>query len=304
MRALKILLLVLVSFAGFGLFDQKAEARSNFYLGFGYHHPGYGFYRPYYYRPFGYPYGYYGYGYGYPYYGYGYPYRSQYYGYGEIRTEIKPDEARVYLDGDYVGVADDFNSWYQRLNIEPGKHRLVFRAQGYQPYAVTMRILPGRDYHIKQQLQPGNDAIPDSEMRLQDSERDHQYSSRDRNRDYDQRYSPRDRDRDYDSNRRDEGQYNRDEERYDSDRDRGEYEQDTRGKTMMTFQVEPKDATIYIDGDYYGTADAQNNNEIQVLLPDGTHRVEVVRPGYETFSKDIVVNDRATRSITIQLEKK
>ncbi len=301
MRAFKILFLVLVSFAGFGLFDQKAEAGSNFHLGFGYHHRGYGFYRPYYYRPFGYPYGYYGYGYGYPYYGYGYPYRSYYYGYGEIRTEIKPDEAKVYLDGDYVGVADDFNSWYQRMNVEPGRHRLVFRAQGYQPYAVTMRILPGRDYHIKQQLQPGNDAIPDSEMRLQDSERDHQYSSRDRYRDNDQR---RDRERDYDSDRRDEDRYNRDEERYDSNRDPGEYEQDTRGKTMMTFQVEPKDATIYIDGDYYGTADAQNNNEIQVLLSDGTHRIEVVRPGYETFSKDIVVNDKATRSITIQLEKK
>ena len=73
---------------------------------------------------------------------------------------------------------------------------------------------------------------------------------------------------------------------------------------MMTFQVEPKDATIYIDGNYYGTADGQNNNEIQVLLADGSHRLEVVRPGYASFSKDILVNQTATHSITIQLEKK
>ena len=91
---------------------------------------------------------------------------------------------------------------------------------------------------------------------------------------------------------------------YGSDGQQESYQQSSAGKTMMTFQVEPKDATIYIDGDYYGSVDGQNNNEIQVLLADGSHRLEVVRPGFATFSKDILVNNAATHSLTIQLEKK
>jgi hypothetical protein len=73
---------------------------------------------------------------------------------------------------------------------------------------------------------------------------------------------------------------------------------------MITIQVEPKDATIYIDGTYYGTADAQSSNQIQVLLAKGNHKLEVVRPGYESFAKEFDVNETATRDITIQLEKK
>ena len=50
--------------------------------------------------------------------------------------------------------------------------------------------------------------------------------------------------------------------------------------------------------------DGQNSNQIQVFLANGTHRLEVVRPGFRSFSKDFVLNESATRNITIQLEKK
>ena len=326
MRALKILTLVLVSIASMSLFEQKAEAGSSFYLSFASHHPynrGYyrPYYRPYYYRPYGFGYGY-GYGgYGYGGYGYGYPYgyyNSYYNGLGEVRTEVKPDEAKVYLDGDYVGVADDFNSWYQRMNLDPGKYRLVFRLNGFQPYAMTLRVLPGQDYHIKHQLIPGEDVIPESEMRLspQEAPRSRDY---DRNNNYDRQ---RNHDDDYNddngqfgsnggSNGRDE-QFDRrgqsaQRDQYNSEPAPLEYElgeQAQSGKTMFTIQVEPKDATIYIDGTYYGTGDAQSSNQIQVLLANGTHKLEVVRPGFESFSKDFVVNESAARNITIQLEKK
>lgn len=344
MRALKIFFLVLVLLAGFGLFGQYAEAQKtavprsgsgthgsyhggshgsyhgSYHGGYhggyhGYHGYRYGYYSPYFYRPY---WGFYGYGWGYPYYGgygygYGYPaYSGYYYGYGEVKLDVKPKEAQVFLDGDYVGSVDDFNSWYQKMNVEPGKHRIVIRAQGYQPYSMDLRVLPGQSYKIKQQMHPGNDAIPQNDMRLPESEyRDQdqgrgqdqgRYQNQERDREYnrgyaqpDQEYQPEDRNQD---------QYNRNVEPYGSDGEQEGYQQNSAGKTMMTFQVEPRDATIYIDGNYYGTADAQNNSEIQVLLADGSHRVEVVRPGYASFSKDILVDNTGTHSITIQLEKK
>jgi PEGA domain len=363
MRALKIFFLVLVLCAGFGLFGQYAEAqkavahpsggshgsyRGGSHGGYhgGYHgyHGGYhgyhGYHSGYYYRPYYYPFFGFGYGWGYPYYGYGYgfgyPYYSgYYYGYGEVKLEVKPKDAQVFLDGDYVGTVDEFNSWYQRMNVEPGKHRIVIREQGYQPYTMDLRVLPGQSYKIKQQMHPGNDAIPENEMRLPEREyRDQdryqdryqdqgRYQNQERDREYNRGYTPPDQD--YQPEDRDQDQYNRNVEpygsdgqtygsdghtygsngqTYGSDGQQEGYQQNSAGKTMMTFQVEPRDATIYIDGNYYGTADGQNNNEIQVLLADGTHRLEVVRSGYASFSKDILVNNTATNSLTIQLEKK
>ncbi|HSE40795.1 MAG TPA: PEGA domain-containing protein, partial [Acidobacteriota bacterium] len=286
-----------------------------------------------------YPYWGFGFGYGYPAYGYGYgfyPYAGTYYyqGYGEVRTEIKPDESKVYLDGDYVGVADDFNSWYQRMNVEPGRHRLVFRLQGFQPYVMTLRVLPGEDYHIKHEMIPGDDALPESEMRLPPEQREDRYERNYRERDYDRNGEndrrPESDDDDYDRYGSDGNQYQYGSNGHSDSRDdqydrrkqaapapepgmeqpREELEiqegqpATSSSKSMVTIQVEPKDSTIYVDGTYYGTADAQNSNQIQVLLAQGTHRLEVVRPGYKTFSKDFEVNQVATRNITIQLDKK
>jgi hypothetical protein len=362
MRAIKILILVLVSIAIVGLINQTAEAASKTpvpgsgsghgHYGHGGHYGGYyghghygHYYYPYRYYPYayGYPYWGFGFGYGYPAYGYGYgfyPYSGTYYyqGYGEIRTQVKPDEAQVYLDGDYVGVADDFNSWYQRMNVEPGRHRLVFRLQGFQPYVLTLRVLPGENYNVKHDMIPGDDALPESEMRLPPEQRDDRYErdyrdrDYDRNRDYDRR--PDYDDDDYDRNGSNGNQYQYGSNGYsgtdgrssrDDQYDRrkqatpspapgmeqpgAEFEIQDQGqpagnKSMVTIQVEPKDSTIYVDGTYYGTGDAQNSNQIQVLLSQGTHRLEVVRPGYQTFSKDFEVNESATRNITIQLDKK
>jgi hypothetical protein len=360
MRAIKILILVLVSIASVGLMTQMAEAadktpvpgsgsgRGHYghggYYGHGGHYGHYGHYGGYYgryYYPYayGYPYWGFGFGYGYPAYGYGYggfyPYAGgayYYQGYGEIRTQVKPDEAQVYLDGDYVGVADDFNSWYQRMNVEPGRHRLVFRLQGFQPYVLTLRVLPGENYNVKHDMIPGDDALPESEMRLPPEQREDRYERDYRNRNngqYDRRPDYDNDDDDYDRNGSDRNQFqygsnghsdSRDDQ-YDRRRQSApapepgmeqpsaeleiqEQSQPVGNKTMVTIQVEPKDSTIYVDGTYYGTADAQNSNQIQVLLAQGTHRLEVVRPGYQTFSKDFDVNESATRNITIQLDKK
>jgi PEGA domain len=335
MRVLRISLFLIVAAVAITSFENQAFAekqviarppvvRTTHYY---HHYPRFGyyyspFYRPYYFSPYYYPFGFglgYGYGYGY---GYGPPYGGYYYrGYGEVRTEIKPKEAKVYVDGDYVGEVDDFDGWWQRMQLEPGRHRIVFRAPGYSPYAVTLRVLPGQDYKIKQQLQPGDDTIPDSDMRLPDRDYDRDYDQdhdrdydQDHDRDYDRDYGSKNRnyrDRDYQYQDRDE-QYDRDDNdrEYDTDQDR--YQSENPGedrsqsdKHPIMLQIEPTDATIYVDGNYYGTADVNASGEVQVLLPPGVHRIEIVRPGYESYSKEIHVNGKYnTERLVISLKKK
>lgn len=70
-----------------------------------------------------------------------------------IKTDIEPDEARVYLDGRYIGTADDYDGWPRKLCVAAGTHRLTFRLRGYAPYSVVIHAAPGRvvdlDYWLK-----------------------------------------------------------------------------------------------------------------------------------------------------------
>ena len=76
------------------------------------------------------------------------PYRSAW-----IKTDVEPDEARVYLDGRYVGTADDYDGFPRKLRVASGTHRLTFRLHGYAPYSVVVHAAPGRvvdvDYWLK-----------------------------------------------------------------------------------------------------------------------------------------------------------
>jgi hypothetical protein len=332
MRIVKNLALIALILASFSLVPQTATAGTSVAVGFSTFHHGYHSYYPYY-RPFfyGYPYwggfypyyglGYGGYGYGYGGYG-GYGYRP----YGEVRTEVKPQSAQVFVDGGLVGKADDYDGWWQRLNLSPGMHRIVFRAPGFQPYVTDIRIGIGTDFHLKYEMHPGNDNIAEQEMMLPHSK---QYSRRGYDRHYgnhpqydpyqrpdnhrDQQYERRppqdDRDNNYDN---DQDQYQDQDHYQDQNQDRnnddsyyGDQQHEGRqsDRRPLILHIEPDDATVYIDGNYYGTAN-DNGNDLQVLLPEGAHRIEVVRPGFDSFSQQVTIARDRDNHVNVILKKK
>ena len=117
--------------------------------------PGYGFglgyysYDPLWFDPYYDPYfsgGYYG-GSG----GYGYqsgPYRET----GSLRLKLKPRDAKVYIDGYFVGVVDSFDGLFQKLGLEAGGHRVEVRADGYEPLQFEVLITPGESVTYKGEL--------------------------------------------------------------------------------------------------------------------------------------------------------
>src|SRR5579864_3086258 len=50
---------------------------------------------------------------------------------GMVDTEIWPDKARVYLEGRYIGSAEDFDGSQDFLYLRPGDYTLEFRLEGY-----------------------------------------------------------------------------------------------------------------------------------------------------------------------------
>ena len=51
---------------------------------------------------------------------------------GGLRLKIKPREAKVYIDGYFVGTVDSFDGMFQKLDLEAGGHRIEIRADGYE----------------------------------------------------------------------------------------------------------------------------------------------------------------------------
>ncbi|HEY4492514.1 MAG TPA: PEGA domain-containing protein, partial [Acidobacteriota bacterium] len=194
------------------------------------------------------------------------------------------------------------DGWYQRLEVSPGAHRIVVREPGFTPYVETIRALPGQDVHIKHQMRPGSDVISEQDMVLEREERDDSRHRYDRYRNRDEEYD-RDRRRDRDQDRDDRDyQY----QRYRKESrslPRAEAQLAQNGTRAIILEVQPADATVYIDGNDYGTSGA-TGGELQVLLPEGSHKLEVVRPGFKTFTQELKVEHDSNDRIVVNLEKK
>ena len=97
--------------------------------------------------------------YGYqPYYGYGStgyigvaPSVSQY---GAVSFDLQPQDAELYVDGNYVGRVGDFSPSYPPLTLAPGRHRVEVQAQGYAPLVFDVDVVPGRVIPYRGELQP------------------------------------------------------------------------------------------------------------------------------------------------------
>jgi hypothetical protein len=98
--------------------------------------------------------------YGYPY-GYGYDYSAA--AIGDVRTEVKPKDAQVYVDGYFAGVADDFDGTFQRLHVAPGGHTITFYLDNYRTVTQNVYVRPDSTAKLKitmEKLAPGQTSEP------------------------------------------------------------------------------------------------------------------------------------------------
>jgi hypothetical protein len=90
-----------------------------------------------------------------PAYAYPYPYRPIYQdNRAQLRIEVTPKEAGVYVDGFYAGIVDDFDGFFQALPVPPGGHELVLYLPGYRTVHQRLDLSPGATYRISYAMQP------------------------------------------------------------------------------------------------------------------------------------------------------
>ena len=126
-------------------------------------------YNNYYYYPRrSYPYGYGAFGLGYFYYdpyrwypgynGYGPGYYGPRYGsgfgfdIGELRLQVFPRNAQVFVDGYYAGTVDDYDGTFQALKLEAAPYQIRISAPGFEDLMFDVRINPGQKINYKGDL--------------------------------------------------------------------------------------------------------------------------------------------------------
>lgn len=62
--------------------------------------------------------------------------------YGGMSFLLYPDEAEIWIDGQFVGVAREFGG--EPLPVSPGWRRVELVARGYAPVAFDVRVMPGQ----------------------------------------------------------------------------------------------------------------------------------------------------------------
>lgn len=291
------------------------------------------------------PYWGWGWGWSYPgwYYPYGYaPDYGRYYDprarFEAVKTDVSPEEARVYLDGRLIGIADDFDGWPDYLYLARGRYRLEFRLEGYESQTVDVDARPGTRIELDNKLKkiPGvhpsyeGPRIEGDVQRFWGKRRSATAPMRpggERYRDEGRQY--RDEDRRPDQNQDVQAAPYDDE---DTEGDAGGQPQsvappaermtppaseDWRGgdrgsdteirdsgeRVRLHLKVEPSDAAVYLDDRFIGTAEEVNSLDRGVAVSPGRHTVTISRPGFQERSKQIDVKSGDNPSLELSLEK-
>jgi len=229
---------------------------------------------PFYYGAYGYSPFYYSGSYGYaPYY-----YRGRYRDGGSLRVIVDPQQTRVYVDGYYAGIADDFDGIFQRLYVPPGRHEITLKLDGYRTHKFRVYVPVDQTLKIHHVMDRGtgedtDEVIGEPGGYRREDERD-----------------------------RDDRNYGRDDRRYDGRRDRDENgqvedERDDAEAGTLRLDLKPSDASVYVDGEFRGSG-----RRVETLrLAPGRHRLEVVRPGYRTVEREIEVRAGENSRVEIEL---
>ena len=208
-----------------------------------------------------------------------------------LRLQVKPKDAQVYLDGFFAGIVDDFDGIFQRLHVQPGEHELVLYLKGYKSVKQSIRLQRGQDFKVQYAMvplaagepnEPPPTPPPVPERRMGEPQGDEprgdmqERPERGRAPMPDRPSAPRDLPR----------PILRD--------DRG-----AQGFGTLAIRVQPTGADVLVDGERWQGPDG--NERLVIQLPQGSHRVEIRKDGFNTFSTEIQVRSGETVPLNVSL---
>ena len=211
----------------------------------------------------------------------------------ELRLEVTPKQAQVFVDGYYAGVVDDFDGVFQRLHVHPGRHELAIYLPGYHTVRQNLYLSADQDSKVKfamVPLGPGeqNDPAPQP-VNPPRMEEGYGYQ--------DQPQPP--------------AQAQRPPRTATPPRPIPPPEpqqpstavtaQPGQGYGSLVIRVQPAGADVLIDGERWQGPEVSERLVIQVA--EGSHKVEVRKDGYAPYSTTVSIKGGETMPINVSLPK-
>ena len=179
----------------------------------------------------------------------------------------------VYVDGYYAGIVDDYDGLFQRLRIPPGRHEITVKLEGYRTHRMKVFVPTQGTVKLHHDMERGSgESQEEFAGNVEAEERELELRR--------QRARERAEEREADTQFEDEAE-------------------EPLAEGRLRLKVEPLDASVYVDGAFRGTGREARS----LRLPAGRHRIEVVRPGYETASQEIEVDPDETTELRIVLDR-
>lgn len=227
---------------------------------------------------------------------------------GMVKTDIQPSEAELWLDGTYVGTADDFDGYPDYLYLKPGSYKLEFRLANYQPLSADVSIASGESITLDRKLviEEGKNALdffpPESKgtplgryfgpggkavsgrVAIDDDAPVGIDDQRDR--------MPR---------RRSPGAIDDQGDRMPRQRSQGAAV--SRDRARVRFSITPEDAAIYVDDRYVGVGEELNSSPRGIIVDAGKRTVTVSRPGFKTKTVEVESKVGQPVDVVVDLEK-
>jgi hypothetical protein len=183
------------------------------------------------------------------------------------RIEVKPKEADVYVDGRLVGKVSQFDGFTQRLEVRPGGHEIVVYLEGYRTIHEKLYFQPATSYKIKGSMEKvgaGESSGPRPEPPPPPQGPERAVST--------------------------DGPPARHASRHATD-------QPSFG--TLAIRVQPPETTVLIDGEQWDGPAGRKRLAVQVA--EGTHRLEIRKDGFETFSTKVRVWEGEVTSLNVSL---
>jgi hypothetical protein len=187
---------------------------------------------------------------------------------GAVRLLVPQEDAAVYVDGHPAGAVGDYDSGSERLYLEPGPHEITLRLDGFRTHTFRIYVPLDQTLTLRHEMVPGEgeDVADLSDWYAEEPESEGTVLG-----------GPAGYSRLAESG--------------------APAALGVENWGRLRLEVLPDDASIYIDGQFYGTSIDLRS----IKMPAGMHRIEVVRPGYATVERDVEVKPDQTADFAVEL---
>lgn len=84
---------------------------------------------------------------------------------GEIKLEVSPDRAAVFVDDKFAGYVHEFGGMKRAMQIAPGRHHVKIGLPGYRDFETDIVVQANQKVTVKTQLTPASIASEGSDLK-------------------------------------------------------------------------------------------------------------------------------------------